>query len=210
MKAKTMLRTVRFCLPVVMVAVWGGTVPSAQEKPKTFLLLKQNVGIGQKKLIADTLEPAVKFDGGKVGLSDVEPAEAALWPKQTITLVQMDGKRSRGRLVSLDWDQSLLTLGVGLGGLSHKIYRISEVAKIEYRKSGRLKPGWVVVGFLGGALLGGFISREANPPSNDIAGIGRSTQQLGYIMIGGCLGAGLGAVISVASSSKTYTIEFNK
>jgi hypothetical protein len=51
MKVQQLLRIVRFCLPVVVVVVWGGATLTAQEKPKT-LLLWQNGGIGQRD--ADT------------------------------------------------------------------------------------------------------------------------------------------------------------
>ncbi len=56
MKTQKILRTVRFCLPLVLVAVWGGTALTAQEKPKA-LLLWQNGEIYRKNMGLDSLFP---------------------------------------------------------------------------------------------------------------------------------------------------------
>jgi len=57
MKTQKALKTIRFCLPVVMVTMWDGASLTAQEKPET-LLLWQNVEIAQRDPDPDTLRPA--------------------------------------------------------------------------------------------------------------------------------------------------------
>ena len=56
MKTRKVLQVIRFCLPVVMVTVWGVGL-TAQERPET-LLLWQSGGIAQRDPDSDTLRPA--------------------------------------------------------------------------------------------------------------------------------------------------------
>jgi len=52
MKTRKTLRAIRFCLLVIMVAVWWGTALFAQEKPT--ILYWQNGGIGQREQLEDS------------------------------------------------------------------------------------------------------------------------------------------------------------
>jgi len=75
MKTPGVLRIIRFCFTVSVVAGWGGESPTAQEKPKT-LLLWQNGGIGQKEQLLDStlsaqskILPEPKSEGTALALS---------------------------------------------------------------------------------------------------------------------------------------------
>jgi len=52
MKTQVILKIIRFCLPVVMIAVWWGTTLHAQEKPT--ILLRHNGELGQKRQLLDS------------------------------------------------------------------------------------------------------------------------------------------------------------
>ena len=75
-----------------------------------------------------------------------------------VTLFKTGGAKIAGRLVSVDFQQSLLTIHeLYRADRGASTYRFAEFEKIRFRKKGHLKPGWMLLGLVGGSLVGGAI-----------------------------------------------------
>src|SRR5574341_1063863 len=159
MNTQKKTRILRLWLPLVMIAIWGRTASIAQV---------------QDSVAASEAAPEFQSNS-RIGVG------SELRPNSLITLVKLDGKRIKGRLVSLDLEQSLLTMGLVSGIAGRQTYPISEVAKIEYREAGKMNPGLMVFGGAIGALLGGFIGQAMGP----------SDGWIDFSAVGGALNGGL-------------------
>lgn len=87
----------------------------------------------------------------------LEKANQKILPGKSIIIVQNDGLRISGRLKAIDLGQSALTLSITEAGQEPKesILNTVNIDKIGYRAPGKLKPTVMLLGFLGGAVIGG-------------------------------------------------------
>ena len=114
-----------------------------------------------------------------------------------IQLFNKDGSEVKGRLVTVDFEKSMLAI--------HELYRsdrgstsysFREIEKVRFTKHGRLKPGWMALGGLGGFALG--LSTAIDADSNE-----ESIMVAAFSMGLGITGFLLGTIIPVISSTKT-------
>jgi len=122
-----------------------------------------------------------------------------------VTLFKTDGTKIAGRLVSVDFEQSFLTIHeLYRADRGTSTYRFVEFEKIRFRKKGHLKPGWMLVGLVGGAVIGGVIGREIDNAGSG-SWCGTDTQDiataLGVVVVGG-VGFLVGTIVPLILSSE--------
>jgi hypothetical protein len=90
-------------------------------------------------------------------------------------------------------------------------YPFGEIEKVRFRKRGHLKPGWMVVGLVGGAVIGGVIGRDIDNAGSD-SWCGTDTQgiatALGVIVVGG-VGFLAGTIVPLILSSKVVECQLD-
>jgi len=146
--------------------------------------------------------------------SCLEKAAQKIKPNSEITLVKTDQSKISGRLLSIDLERlslSLIQTGDTTAG-SHSIYEISDIAKIQYRARGKMKPGVILPFTILGAVVGGAIgviesggfcvdiNFGGNGGNNCYRNVGR------YAGIGALGGLVIGTVESL-STKGTFTIK---
>ncbi len=121
---------------------------------------------------------------------------------KSIILVQHDGSRISGQLKSINLGQSALTMNITEVGQEPKesIYHVVDIDRIGYRAPGKLKPTVMLLGFLGGAVIGGVIGGLSEPG----ALLGREINVLIGVGIGGGGGLVLGTLGSLGLNSTHY------
>ena len=132
----------------------------------------------------------------------LEKANQKILPGKSIIIVQNDGLRISGRLKAIDLGQSALTISITEAGQEPKesIHNTVNIDKIGYRAPGKLKPTVMLLGFLGGAVIGGGIGAMVEPDSF----LGRGINVLIGAGIGGAGGLVLGTCGSLALNSTHY------
>jgi len=132
----------------------------------------------------------------------LEKANQIILPGKSIIIVQNEGLRISGRLKTIDLGQSTLTMSITEATQESKeeIYNIINIDKIGYRAPGKLKPAVMLLGFLGGAVIGGLIGGLAEPDEL----LGRGINIAIGVGIGGGGGLLLGTVGSLGMNSTHY------
>ena len=134
--------------------------------------------------------------------------EAKVKPGQWLRVTAHDGDKREGRLGSIDFAHSQLMLTppaetVAVG----RTYEFNEIAKLQYRKTGKIKPGYLVGGLLFGAILGGAIgSATVDSHSSGFADFSELEAGLTGAAVGGGIGLITGIVLSTSTPS-TCTIK---
>ncbi|MCI0404590.1 MAG: hypothetical protein L0Z48_10885 [candidate division Zixibacteria bacterium] len=125
-----------------------------------------------------------------------------------ITVLKQNGESLKGRLISIDLGQSHLTMRL-LNTTDTTLMSIQqpEIAKIKYDKSRKLKPGFMALGLIGGALIGGLIGLAIEGDEEEQFPFFAESEiaVLGGAAIGG--GVGLLAGTFIPLVPKTGTIE---
>jgi len=118
-----------------------------------------------------------------------------------ITLFKTDGTKIKGKLVSIDFERSVMNI--------HELYRsdrgstaysFSELERVKFRKKGKLSPVWMLAGGIGGGIIGGSLGDGIDGGGN--SGFRGIFTAVGIIFLGG-LGFLAGTIIPVISSSET-------
>lgn len=132
----------------------------------------------------------------------LEKAVQKIHPGKSIILVQHDGSRISGQLKSIDQGQSALTISITETGqeLKESIHHIVDIDRIGYRAPGKLKPTVMLLGFLGGAVIGGGIGGLVEADEF----LGRGINILIGAGIGGAGGLALGTLGSLGLNSTHY------
>ena len=127
-----------------------------------------------------------------------------------VTLFRTDSTKIAGRLVSVDFEQSFLTIHeLYRTDRGTSIYRFVELEKIRFRKKGHLKPGWMMAGLIGGGIIGGAIGHDI---ANNAEGFECGTNNvsiapaLGIMILGG-VGFLAGTIVPLILSSETVECE---
>ena len=127
-----------------------------------------------------------------------------------VTLFKTDGTKIAGRLVSVDFEQSFLTIHeLYRADRGTSIHRFAELQKIRFRKKGHLKPGWMLLGLIGGGIIGGAIGYDiANNVESYECGTGEGSiaPALGIMILGG-VGLLAGTIVPLILSSETVECE---
>jgi hypothetical protein len=94
-------------------------------------------------------------------------ASARLAPGSSLVLVYRDGMALPARLVAADTVQRALHVTTGEGdSLRALSVTCRELSEIRYRAAGKVKAGWMVLGIVGGAIIGGLVGNSTDPPDN--------------------------------------------
>lgn len=111
----------------------------------------------------------------------LEAALREITSDKRVTVFKTDGAKIAGRLVSVDFQQSLLTIHeLYRADRGTSTYRFVEFEKIRFRKKGHLEPGWMLLGLIGGSVVGGYIGYHLT--HEEFQPIGMS---LGIMILGG-------------------------
>jgi len=129
----------------------------------------------------------------------LEEAANKIKPGSSITIIRTDRTKISGTLISLNLDHSSLTISPsGNVGESQSTYEISEFAKIQYRGTGKYKPGIILGMTFLGAVFGQGISGIGTWDSGSFQAEG--------VAIGAGAGFLIGTTISLLTQG-TFTIE---
>ena len=136
-------------------------------------------------------------------------------PGKWVRVIAHDGAELEGRLETVDLAQSLLTVQpVDHDTTSLTTYEISEIVKLQYRESGRIRAGHLILGLAAGAILGAAIAGSSNDNGtySGIEGYSEAANRFGDTVtggfIGGMLGLGTGAIVSsLQRSTKTISCQ---
>lgn len=146
-------------------------------------------------------------------LTCLEEAAQKIDTGSKITLLGRGGEKTKGYLTSIDLGQSLLTMG-STNRLDTSLQRflLPDIAKIEYRKPGKLKPGFMALGLLGGALIGGLIGLaiEGESETEQFPFFGGPVVEKGVAFLAGAaIGGGVGLLAGtfIPLVPKTHSIE---
>lgn len=91
----------------------------------------------------------------------LETAVIEISPGQDITIVSSDEVKLSGRLKGIDLEHRLLTLvQIDAVGVTTHEFRPQQITQIKYKRAGRIKPLYGVIGFFVGLGLGHLIDRE--------------------------------------------------
>lgn len=134
--------------------------------------------------------------------------EAKVQPGQWLRVTAHDGDRRVGRLGSIDFAHSQLML-TPLADTSTpgRTYEFNEIAKLQYRTKGKVKPGYLVGGLLFGVILGGAIgTATVDSHSSGFADFSELEAGLTGAAVGGGVGLITGLFLSTSTAS-TYTIK---
>jgi len=119
-----------------------------------------------------------------------------------VTLFKTSGAKIAGRLMSVDFQQSLLTIHeLYRADRGASTYRFAEFEKIRFRKKGRLKPGWMLLGLVGGSVVGGYVGYHLT--HEEFQPIGMT---LGIMIVGGG-GFLAGTIVPLMHSSEMVECE---
>lgn len=112
-----------------------------------------------------------------------------------------DGDRFEGSFRSIDFALSQLTMKpIADTALPGRAYQFDEIAKLQYRETGKIKPGYLLGGLFLGAIAGSMIgSASAGSSSNDSLDFG----QMEAAFTGAAVGAGMGLILGTALSLST-------
>lgn len=129
-----------------------------------------------------------------------------------ITLFKTEGTKIDGQLVSADFTLSQLHIHeLYRTDRGYSTYRFGEIEKVRFRKRGHLKAGWMIVGLVGGAVIGGFIGRKIDNAGSG-SWCGTQTQGiatgLGIIVVGG-VGFLTGTIVPLILSSKVVDCQLD-
>lgn len=136
----------------------------------------------------------------------MQQADLKLRSNSLISIVRVDGSRISGRLASIDFDQELLTMHpLDRAGRAPTTLQIAKIAKIQYRRAGKPKPAWMVLGLIGGAFFGAVIGNAIDPPESIGFGPDFGGGPIGLV-IGASGGLLIGSFVPMAFPS-THTIK---
>lgn len=117
-------------------------------------------------------------------------ASARLAPGSRLVLVYRDGMVLPARLVAADTTRRALHVTTGeddsLRALSVTCREISE---IRYQAAGQVKVGWMLLGLVGGAVVGGLVGNSVDPPDKG------AFLDFGGGPAGAAVGAGVGFLL---------------
>jgi hypothetical protein len=116
---------------------------------------------------------------------DLEKALSKIPTNSLISAIRSDGNRIQGRLVSINYDQLILSMS-SIENMNADLFthRILEFERIQYRKSGELNTDLMLVGLMGGTILGGIIGSSIDHPR-----INKNVNDMGGVPIGLAIGA---------------------
>ncbi|OGC86868.1 MAG: hypothetical protein A2142_08795 [candidate division Zixibacteria bacterium RBG_16_48_11] len=124
-------------------------------------------------------------------------------PGKWIAILKHDGYKISGSLKSIEPIDSILAIyHYDKDSLVTSIFDISEVAQIKYKGPGKIRPAYMLLGLVGGALIGGLIGDQADKDNPEGLGIGGA--------FGMIFGAGGGLVVGTVAGfvvPTTRTIE---
>jgi len=143
--------------------------------------------------------------------SCLEQAAAKIRQKSKVTVVRWDASKHTGLLDSVDLGSShLLLRGLSLEDSALTLFGQDEIVKIQYDKPGKLKPGYMVLGLFGGALIGGLIGLAFEGEAES----GRfpfppPVEKFGAFLTGAAVGGGVGLLAGtfIPLLPKTRSIE---
>ncbi len=126
--------------------------------------------------------------------SCLEQAVKKIRPESKITLFPRDYSEVKGRLVSIELDQSLLTMSSRKGNDTVlQSYSISDISKIEYNGGGRLKR--MLLGLLIGGGLGALVGSTGESDCAQEFGCIEGFPTAGGAILGGIIGLSIGLAL---------------
>jgi hypothetical protein len=82
-------------------------------------------------------------------------AQSSIKSGQQVSVITTDQQKITGRLTRFDLKEYTLALALmDTSGLSEFTYRSGEIFQIQYRKAGKVRPLYPIVGFLAGSVIG--------------------------------------------------------
>jgi hypothetical protein len=129
-----------------------------------------------------------------------------------VTLFKKDGTQITGQLVDVNFSLSRLSIHERYRpDRGYTTFQFSELEKLRFRTKGRLKPGWMLFGLIGGAVIGGIIGNGIDNAGSD-SWCGTQYQgvatAVGVIVLGG-VGFLAGSIIPLILSSKAVECSFD-
>ena len=118
-----------------------------------------------------------------------------------MTVVLRNGERFRGRFLRVDGERNLLTLGAEESSLGQRSFTMAEISKIRDRRK-HVRPEWMVVGFLGGAVLGSLVDEGDEDDNGPDRSFGAPVPQ---VSAGAAIGAATGIMLGILIPSLAPT-----
>ena len=117
-------------------------------------------------------------------------ASARLAPGSRLVLVYRDGMVLPARLVAADTARRELHVTTGEGdSLRALAVACREISEIRYQAAGQVKVGWMLLGLVGGAVVGGLVGNSMDPPDKS------AFLDFGGGPAGAAVGAGVGFLL---------------
>lgn len=139
----------------------------------------------------------------------VKKIRSKVFPGDWLRVTAYDGDKFEGRFRKIDTKHSqLMLLPLADTGTVITTYAFDEIAKLQYRKTGKVRPEFAVGGLLLGMIAGGVIgSSTAKPGHRDaLVGLGEAEGAVHGAIVGGVLGLIAGVFVS-SSLESTYTVK---
>jgi len=164
----------------------------------------QYIVLAMVTLLTCVFVKPLKADTDARDTTGLAAALAEITSDKRITLFNTDSSRVIGRLVSVDFEQSLLSIHEQYrSDRGYTTYSFAQLNKITFRKKGHLKPGWMLLGLVAGSAAGYAIGYSVDDDFLQPIVMGMGVCILGA---GGFLA---GTLIPVITSSEMVEYRFN-
>lgn len=117
---------------------------------------------------------------------------------QWIKLATFTGRSIEGYLAGISYELSTISIVINENAADSQLTcPFDDVEQIGYYSRGNIRPGYIIAGLLGGAIIGGIIGAEVGKDSKEMFG------DIGALFAGIGIGAVSGAMLGIGVSVKT-------